>query len=377
MKISLRKKKLKSGKLSLYLEFYKGSYFDDNGREKHNREFEYLKLYLKANPKNLREKRENEETLKLAENIRTLREADIIKGKFNIKDDKKEKTNIFEIFDEVIVEKERTTTFSNAKTYISTKRLMLEFFNKNTTFADLTNKKVRDFKTYIDIKGKAKHGHPLKDASKYSYFNRFITFLNYAYEEEYITDKKVLKVEGFKGKSERKEYLTHEELQTLVNTECKYPVLKKAFLFSCLTGLRWGYIHKLRWSHIRKQKDRHRIHFSQNKTNEVEYLPISDEALSLLGERKGKDELVFTNLSHGSTMNTELLRWCMRAGITKHITFHCARHTNAVLLLENGVDIYTVQKRLGHKEIRTTQIYAKILDEKMNEAADLIPTLNI
>ena len=62
--------------------------------------------------------------------------------------------------------------------------------------------------------------------------------------------------------------------------------------------------------------------------------------------------------------------------ITKHITFHSARHTNAVLLLENGADIYTVSKRLGHREIRTTEIYTKIIDEKMKEAANMIPELN-
>ncbi|MEC8832645.1 MAG: tyrosine-type recombinase/integrase, partial [Bacteroidota bacterium] len=60
-----------------------------------------------------------------------------------------------------------------------------------------------------------------------------------------------------------------------------------------------------------------------------------------------------------------------------HITFHSARHTNAVLLLENGVDIYTVSKRLGHREIRTTQIYAKIIDEKMKQAAEMLPNLNL
>jgi len=58
----------------------------------------------------------------------------------------------------------------------------------------------------------------------------------------------------------------------------------------------------------------------------------------------------------------------MRAGITKHITFHSARHTNAVLLLENGADIYMVSKRLGHKEIRTTEIYAKIIEVKMKKS---------
>ncbi len=67
----------------------------------------------------------------------------------------------------------------------------------------------------------------------------------------------------------------------------------------------------------------------------------------------------------------------MFAGISKHITFHSTRHTNAVLLLENGADIYTVSKLLGHREIRTTEIYAKIIDNKMKEAANLIPKLKM
>lgn len=86
---------------------------------------------------------------------------------------------------------------------------------------------------------------------------------------------------------------------------------------------------------------------------------------------------VFKGLKYGAGYNNEIVRWCNRAGVFKHITFHSARHTNAVLLLENGADIYTVSKRLGHSEIRTTAIYAKIVDKKNKEAAELIPNLKI
>ncbi|MRJ11324.1 site-specific integrase [Ornithobacterium rhinotracheale] len=375
MKITLKKKKLKTGKISLYLEYYKGSYRDEQGKEKHNREFEYLKLYLLDKPKNQAEKKQNEETLKLAEKIRVLKEAEYIKGVFGMHDSKKTKINIFEVFDELLKNKANTTCDSNATTYISTRRLMSEYFHSSTVFSDLTFQITNGFKEYIDKHGTTKHGQPLKHGSKYSYLNRFITFLNYAYENGYIVDKSVTKISGFNDRPVQREYLTFDEVQALAKTDCKFPVMKRAFLFSCLTGLRWGDIHKLRWKNIRKQNGRHRIHFSQNKTKEIEYLPISNDAFQLLGKRKKDNELVFTNLKYGGTMSMELLRWCMRAGITKHITFHCARHTNAVLLLENGADIYTVQKRLGHKEIRTTQVYAKVLDSKMNEAADLIPNL--
>ena len=96
-----------------------------------------------------------------------------------------------------------------------------------------------------------------------------------------------------------------------------------------------------------------------------------------MGQRRSPQDRVFVGLKYGAVYNNEIVRWCNRAGISKHITFHSARHTNAVLLLENGADIYTVQKRLGHKEIKTTAIYAKIVDEKMRESALIIPEFEL
>lgn len=103
-----------------------------------------------------------------------------------------------------------------------------------------------------------------------------------------------------------------------------------------------------------------KIHFEKQKTGGIKYLYISKQARDLLGERKGNLDRVFISLKYSAVYNNEIVRWCNRAGISKHITFHSARHTNVVLLLENGVDIYTLSKRMGHSEIRTTAIYIKI-----------------
>lgn len=109
----------------------------------------------------------------------------------------------------------------------------------------------------------------------------------------------------------------------------------------------------------------------------MDYLPISDQARSLLGELRGApDERVFHGLKCSAYHNAALTNWCSKAGITKHITFHCARHTNATLLITNGVDIYTVSKLLGHRELQTTHIYAKLVNEKNIDALNKIPTLN-
>lgn len=166
-------------------------------------------------------------------------------------------------------------------------------------------------------------------------------------------------------------------MQALAKTECKYPVLKRAFLFSCLSGLRWSDINTMIWSEVRDEGENSKINFRQDKTEGVEYLYISKQARELLGERDSPKERVFKGLRYGMTYNTEIVRWCNRAGVPKHITFHSARHTNAVLLLENGADIYTVSKRLGHRELKTTAIYAKIVDKNMKAAAEIIPELRL
>ena len=120
----------------------------------------------------------------------------------------------------------------------------------------------------------------------------------------------------------------------------------------------------------------HYIRFRQKKTKGAETQPISDQAFELLGERTIPDERVFVGLKYSAWHNLKLQQWVMKAGISKTITFHCARHTYATLQLTLGTDIYTVSKLLGHKDLKTTQIYAKIIDERKKEAANKIK-LNI
>ena len=119
-----------------------------------------------------------------------------------------------------------------------------------------------------------------------------------------------------------------------------------------------------------------RIEIKMQKTKEPLYLPISDEALKWLPERgEAKDSDIIFPLTHEGTVNDILQHWAKVAGITKHISFHVARHTHATMMLTLGADLYTVSKLLGHKNIATTQIYAKIVDKKKEEAIGLIPNL--
>ena len=101
-------------------------------------------------------------------------------------------------------------------------------------------------------------------------------------------------------------------------------------------------------------------------------MPISEQAFNLLGERQEPKAKVFEGLYYSAHTNLHLFKWITKAGIIKDITFHCFRHTFATLQLSNGTDIYTVSKMLGHRELKTTQVYAKIIDQTKRNAANKI-----
>ena len=173
--------------------------------------------------------------------------------------------------------------------------------------------------------------------SKHSYFNKFKAALKQAHKDGFLTVNFAERVQGFKmGESER-EFLTMDELQAVVKKECEIPILKTAFLFSCLTGLRWSDINKLIWSEVQHSNEMgYYIRFRQKKTKGAETLPISEQAFEMLGERNDPEERVFVGLKYSAWHNLKLQQWVMKAGISKTITFHCARHTYADTSIDNG-----------------------------------------
>ena len=377
MKITLKEKKLADGRLSLYLEFYKGSSTNVDGKRIHLRDFEYLKLYLLPNPTTKKEKQDNKETLALANDILTIRKTEFIQGRYGLKDTIKSKRTFLAFFSELTDEKMKQDSSNNYGNWFSTHKHLKKIVSPSFTFEEIDENFIKRVKNYFEKEALTKSQLPLSQNSKYSYFNKFKASLRRAFDDGYLTINYASKVKSFEQAESQREYLTFDELQSLAKAECKYPVLKKAFIFSCLSGIRWSDIEKMVWAEVRDESGISRINFIQDKIDGAEYLYISKQARELLGNRKEPIDRVFKGLKYGMTFNTEIVRWCNRAGVPKHITFHSARHTNAVLLLENGADIYTVSKRLGHRELRTTQIYAKIVDSKAKEAAEIIPGLEI
>ncbi|SHJ82145.1 Site-specific recombinase XerD [Arenibacter nanhaiticus] len=381
MKVHLRKKKLKSGMSSLYIEYYKGHRLTPEGKTKHLRDFEYLELYLTTDPKTDAEIKKNKETLELAEQILTIRKAEVYQGKYDLKNDTKGKVSLLDFYFQK--KEERYQSKGNYDNWDAAQKHLEAYCSPTITFDDIDVDFIKGYKKYLDTVAVTQSKKKLSQNTKNTYYNKFKACLNAAFEEGYLKENLIKKVKGFTAGESTREYLTSDELQKLSKTPCPIPLLKRAFLFSSLSGIRWSDINKLKWSEVRDEGTDNsgnfifRIVFQQKKTEGVEYLYISQQARELLGERKGPHDRVFKGLRYSAHMNLQLLRWCMFAGINKHITFHSARHTNAVLLLENGADIYTVSKRLGHREIRTTEIYAKIIDKKMKEAANLLPKLNL
>lgn len=205
-----------------------------------------------------------------------------------------------------------------------------------------------------------------------TYFSILKAGLKQAFVDEYLTIDISAKVKGIVSRQVKRESLTMEEVRRLASTPCESDVLRRASLFSILTGIRHCDLQAMRWRQIQRVEDAWRGDFTQQNTKVADYLPISNQAYTLCGEPQSPDKLVFENLTDASWISRPLKKWVEAAGITKHITFHCFRHTFATLQLEKGTDIYTIKAMLGHTNVRTTQIYAHIVDPSTRKAANAI-----
>lgn len=360
MKVTLRERN-QGGKTSLYLDYY----------HKGKRKLEYLKLYLNPNAKTKEEKDLNKKTMQLAESVRAKRQIEIQNGVYGFRDAEKMKGSALDYIKSIADKKQDSK--GNQGNWISMYKHLEKFTNGSLSFEELDRDFVEDFKKYLGGAETKSKGVKLSQNSKYSYFNKFKAALKQAVKDRILPTNPGEGVDGFKQGEPQREYLSLEELKKVAKTDCEIPVLKNAFLFSALSGLRWSDVQKLEWSEVQYSDELgHHIRFIQKKTKGAETLPISEQAVSLMGERGNPDERVFTNLRYSAWYNLKLQQWMLAAGIHRTITFHCARHTYATLQLAAGTDIYTVSKLLGHRELRTTQIYAKVIDSKKIEAANKI-----
>ena len=382
--VRIRFKQLSNGNQSIYLEYYTGDVIRKENYVGGKRKYEFLKLYLI--PERTREdKAKNEATLALAKAIQSKRIVEVQNDAHGFQNTNTSRVNLLDYLENIGKQSAEQGSRNYARTVLNTVRALKLFRGDYIAFRDVDKEFLSEFTDFLRQMPKAskygvlKTGGRLSNNSVVSYYGTLRTAINRAYKEGIITvnpTKEFDFASKVRQEPSRREYLTIDELKTLINTECRHEIVKRAFLFSCLCGLRVSDIRKLRWCDLQRSGGRVRIEITMQKTKEPLYLPISDEALKWLperGEANGSD-FIFP-LTHEGTVNDTLQHWAKVAGITKHISFHVSRHTHATMMLTLGADLYTVSKLLGHKNIATTQIYAKIVDKKKEEAIGLIPNL--
>ncbi len=372
MTITIRERKPKDGERKLYLDIY-----DANAIKK--RTSKTLNLFLYDNPTTTQRKT-NKEVLEAAERIRSkmlLESAYESKGLSGLSNNEKNSIDFIVFFRQQT--DKRYETSANYGNWDGVYKHLIKFCPNGIPINKVDVKWLEDLKHFLKYVAKTKSNTNLSQNSIHSYFNKVKACLRIAYMEDIIIKNPADRVVGFKSSDTQREFLTFEEVQKIAKAKCDIPRLKQAFLFSIFTGMRWSDINKLVWSEVEysEQDDYWRIRFTQKKTKGIETLPISNQAKEIIGEPGAPDSRVFEGLKYSAWYNMKLLQWVMRAGITKTITFHCARHTYATLQLSNGTDIYTLSKMLGHRELKTTQVYAKVIDQTKINATKAIPTIEL
>ena len=365
--VTLRTREIKKGtQLSFYLDYYPG--YRDESTMKVMRH-ESLGIYIFAKPKNQREKEYNERMTEKAEALRCRRYESIVNERYDFFDKEKQKGDFLGYFKKKADEK--NTKWQNVYKHFD------RFCGGKCLFGEINVDLCNRFKDYLFTAPQSRHNNQTLHINTIAgYWSTFRAVLHTAYRDHKIQENP----NGFLDKIEtiptEKEHLAQTELVTLAQTPCEEPVFARAFLFSCLTGLRKSDIKSLTWQKIQPYGDGGMyITVRMQKTKQLVNNPISDEALELIGynDHLGDDRsnLVFEGFKDKMTQTT-LKKWLKAAGITKHITFHCARHTFGSLQVDAGTGIYTVQHMLGHKNVETTQIYANMSDEGKRESVNRI-----
>ena len=363
--VRLREKELANGVRSLYLDIYV------NGK----RSYEFLKLYLipETNPQ---AKVQNENTMRAANTIKLNRILEITNNKAGLKNTSIRAKMLLKDWMETFRQAQEQKGVKDQKLIHNTIHA-LTAYNINVAMRDVNRDYIIGLTNFLRNDYRSPRGKKLKDYSVINYLGCLRNALNMAVREDVIADNPIMKLSAqdkVKAPESQREYLTVEEVQQLEATDSPYPHIKQAFLFACYTGLRCSDVRSITWGKIVKDGEKYRLHTVMFKTKRPFYIPLSKKAMQWMPERGDKtdDDLIFENIPVQVNTKLYLQPWLDKAGITKPITFHCSRHTFGTMMLTLGADIYTTSKLMGHTKVEVTQIYAKIINKKKDDAVSLI-----
>ena len=359
--VTLRTRPLKNGMLSYYLDYYPGY---RNQETMKTIRHEGLNIYIYANPKNERERNFNATMSEKAEAIRCRRFESIVNDRYDFFDRHKLKADFLEYYRKQLRKHDQKWEFVYHHFY--------NFVHGKCTFEEIDIDLCNKFREYLLNAKQLRRDDRISKNSASGYWSTFRGLLKILYRNRLIKTN----INDFLDKIEiedtPKDYLSVEELYKLAETPCKKPILKTAALFSCLTSLRISDILSLQWHEIVDFAAGGKcVHTITQKTKTEDIIPISDEALQLIGYSPEKNGLVFKGLKRSWTQHP-MKEWIREAGITKNITFHSYRRTYATLQGAAGTDIRTIQSNMAHKSITTTQRYMKVVDSNKREASNRI-----
>ena len=398
----LEQRLLADGQISLYLEYYLGRQSEpvldeagdpvlyDSGKMKgkpkfkvsHIRRKENLNLYLVANPRTPLERQQNKETLELAKKIRFEKGQQLLESVEGYRLKKDRDINFLDYFQSYI-DSYTKKDINMIKIALSRFKDFLKEtpeynkFMKRIKPEQITRDMVEAYTEYLQTRSKGEGARSL--------YARFKKVIKYAVEHDVMAKNPctgiVIKVDDQQLK---KDVLSMDEIQTLIATRYKNqnPNIRRAFIFCLYCGLRFCDVKDLTFKNV--DYSNKLLKFEQNKTkghsaNSGVVIPLNDGLLKLIGEPTdsgNRDEVIFPLPTYMACLRS-VGRWVKRAGIDKHITWHCARHSFAVNILNNGANIKTVASLLGHSGLKHTEKYTRAIDSLKQEAINSLPELKI
>ena len=388
MSVKLREKEMKDGSTSLYLDIY----------HQGKRNYEFLNIYISNKRKDIKI---NQEKRKLAERIKSQKEYDMILKESGLNDHRK-RMGDFVVFYEGVVYNDKKgqrkwiSSLTHLKKYVGT--------DQRVTFNDITGQWLIDFQNHLSAKMCAN--------SVLTYLKCYSIALNIALQLKIINEnpfKSIPQSKKIKREEVERTFLTIEDINKLASAKTNiHKQFKQVFFFSCFSGLRWGDVNQLKWDDFdnagEKGQEKLMLRFKQQKTGTYECMPLSEQAIDIMKERKAdfeasvkKEKMDFkerqefelgktymfpfayelkpSTINVNAKINRQLKKWATDAGLKKNLHFHSSRHTFATLALTYGTDLYTVSKLLGHRNILTTTVYAKVIDRLKTEAVAKLPVI--
>ncbi|MCD8295452.1 MAG: site-specific integrase [Clostridia bacterium] len=380
-------KVLSDGRESLFLDYYFGytkTLNEQTGKDtvKVNRKREYLKLYMWQAPRTPFERQQNKETLELAKRIRYERGQELLDDVRGYRLSKSKDINFLDYFQSYI----DNYTKKDIKMMRIARQRFVDFLNDTDEYkqfakgikpSQINRDMIAAFVEYLQSRSVGTGAN--------SIYARFKKVILYAVEHDVFVKNPcthiTIKVDD---NILTKDVLSQEEMQALIATHYngENPDIQRAFIFCLYGGLRFCDVKDLTFANV--DYSNRLLKFEQNKTKGHSsasgvVIPLNDGMLKLIGQpstRGNASELIFPLPSYEMCLRA-LKHWVKRAGINKHISWHCARHSFATNILSNGANIKTVASLLGHSGLRYTEKYTRAVDSLKQEAINSLPELKL